>query len=120
MNTNLRVDVAKVMISAIESRMQGGMNPQVIEELKKILEAWERVRDAALASQREPDDFVHGEPGVAPCQCRACVAARITGLYKKAEAEGLVRHSQWSFENEAIKEKVDATLADEIAGAKKP
>ena len=97
MNRNLKVDVAKVMISAIESRMQGGMNPQVIEELKKILEAWERVRDAALASQKEPDDFVQGEPGVAPCQCQACQAGRVVK------------------QNHAGTTVADATLADEIA-----
>jgi hypothetical protein len=74
MNKKLRHDVAVVMISAINSRMQGGMPLEVISELIKIRTAWEAVRDQATNSQPEPDDFKQGEPGVASCQCEQCVS----------------------------------------------
>jgi hypothetical protein len=56
MNKKLRHDVAVVMISAINSRMQGGMPLEVISELIKIRTAWEAVRDQALNNGSPVDE----------------------------------------------------------------
>lgn len=73
---NAKVAVAQEIVELCTRREGQQQEPEFKAEFKRIREAFTAVIVAAASSQPAPPDFQNGQPGLAPCKCTWCTAAR--------------------------------------------